>query len=234
MARKNKPKASQSGAYLLRARYQALWAAFQNVVQSGGAAATQSIVSSYAKDRVTVETKKDRCLELLGVPAKARLHTSLVDIHVSFRQVVFVDDDTTEIEKSNVKVTYLESATAGKPCRVLETWHFDYAPGARAHPIYHVQLTDDHLLDGPTERQYVTPHRSPDLKEAPRVPSAPMDLPAVAELLVYDHYPDLIERLRDTEWANAVGALPRLPWTHFQRQGWRRPPHSQCWYPATS
>lgn len=231
MARKNKPTPSESGEYLLRARYSALWRALQNITQTGGASPEQSIIAAHSKDEVVVETRKDCCLELLGVPVKARFHTGIVDVHVSFRQTVGFQGSEPVVKTSNVKVTYLQAAVPSKECRVLETWHFDYAPDVRAHPIFHVQLTDDHLLHGPTMRKYGKSHRTPDLRDAPRVPCAPMDLPAVAALLVYDHFPDRLERLDDTEWVRAVSALPSLPWSHFRKQGWQKSPEARCWYP---
>lgn len=231
MAQKHRPTPTESGAYLLRSRYIALWRALQNVAQTGGAPPDQSIRATHSTKEVVVHTRKDCCLELLGVPAKARLHTGIVDIHVSFRQVLGFTANEAVVRASNVKVTYLEPAVTSKKCRVLETWHYDYSPEVRAHPVYHVQLTDDHVFDGPTKREYVKPHRSPDLRDAPRVPCAPMDLPALASLLVYDHFPDRLERLYDTEWTQAAAAIPALPWTHFKDQGWQRPPVARCWYP---
>lgn len=234
MARNKCSRPSESKAYAFKSRYCALWTALLNIAQTGGADPNGSIVSCCDGDRIVVQTKEDRCLELLGVPAKSIVRTRNVDVHVSFRQTLQYAVDGPFVHGSNVKVTYIEGAGGDKKCKVLETWHYDYSPKLRAHPIYHVQLTGDHLLKGPTTREYHLPYRTPDLDRIPRVPCAPMDLPAVAALLVYDHFPDRLEQLDEPEWTRVALNIPSFPGDHFREQGWKKSSVARAWYPKTT
>jgi hypothetical protein len=235
MAKNKQPAAGlNSRSVSLVARHCAVWVQLKNITLASGDNPQASVTSSITGNVITLETKSNRCLELLAVPAKCHHPTQFVDLHVAFRQEIRVTGTKELIESSNVKITYLEPQKHGSQSRVFETWHFDYDPEQDAHPVFHAQLTHDHVLNGPSPRDFAVPHRRPDPRDAPRIPCPPMNLASLAELIVFDHYSSRAGQLDTPEWTRIAAGIPKLPLARFEKLGWTHAPQLRAWYPPAT
>jgi hypothetical protein len=165
--------------------------------------------------KIIVKTRDNCGFWFFGLPRHKGNKSNVIKACLTLKQdIVLGEKGCLVLLNSNVHVSYFEEVRHGKH-KILESWHFDFAPNQEGHPIFHAQLTEDHYpLPSPTYK-YSPAHRKPDLKDLPRVPTPPLDLAAIMEMLVADHLPEYTAIVDSTDWRKAAEGLPQLPMAHF-------------------
>jgi len=138
------------------------------------------------------------------------------------------------LAKSTVRVSYF--SVDGKKAFPLHTIHFDYGPAQKCHPIFHAQLTADHLSLSAEDLielgHELVVHNPIKIFKNARIPTADMSLPSVLICLVADHidnkfFPGFLDEVRDLQ-----DKLPRPLFDHTKFSLQRQPHHlgSSHWY----
>ncbi len=185
-----------------------------------------------AVDKIKVETKRELGLWISGLPRYKGIRSHVIDVCLSLIQEVGLDSRGNEVlSASNIHVSYFERKRPGR-FKILESWHYDYAPDKAGHPVFHAQLTGDHCPPPSATCSYHPAHRAPELKDLPRIPTAPLDLASVLEMLAADHL-DYCAIVDDDSWRKTAESLPRIPMDHLiasrHCSDKLRPRH---WYPT--
>lgn len=183
---------------------------------------------------IAVHTKQGCGFWFSGLPRNKGDKSDVIEVCLSLNQQIAPGDKAgLMLLTSNVHVSYFEYRGSDK-YKILESWHFDFAPDKAGHPVFHAQLTEDHVPPSSPKCEY-TPHlRVPDLKDLPRVPTPPLDLAAVMEIIIADHLIDYHAIADSEDWRKAASRLPQLPMTHLA--SWELSSvdklKARHWYPA--
>ena len=138
-----------------------------------------------------------------------------VKIRIQLQQTVRVKSDSTwEVVACTTRLQY-EFWRDDEPQRL--GYHFDFSPGQARHPICHAQR-DDGCIEA-------TGALSEPFAE-PRIPCAPLDLPAVVHMLVQDHFSVDIGGV-GCKLGTASACLPRI---RLDRQGFEGSFDCENWY----
>jgi hypothetical protein len=166
-------------------------------------------------NKITVQTRDNCGFWFSGLPRFKGNKSSVINVCLTLKQeIVPGEKDSLILSNSNVHVSYFEEVRRGRH-KILESWHFDFAPDQAGHPIFHAQLTEDHYPAPSATYKYRPLHRKPDLKDLPRVPTPPLDLVAIMEMLIADHLTEYRAIVDSTDWRKAAESLPQLPMAHF-------------------
>jgi len=169
---------------------------------------------------IELATQNGKAIQFEQVPHRIEDKSTVVDICVQFQQrVVPINDEpeNLEIQKSKIALTYLDTTEArtGDGVKLLRGLRFEFDQQPQEHhPVFHVHydrrcidsqvLIDEYEID-PSDDQLPNP-------DYPRVPSAPMDLFSVIQLVLQDHTPDEVD---DNGWPSGIGnhleGFPRFP-----------------------
>lgn len=192
-------------------------------------------VEQSAADRITVKTKSECGFWFSGLPRHKGNRSDVIEVCLSMIQTIARGDKSELLLlASKVHVSYFE-CRRGRKYRVLESWHYDFAPDAAGHPVFHAQLTQDHLPASSQLRTYKPLNRVPALKDLPRVPTPPLDLASVMEIIVADHLVDYHAIVDSEDWKRSALGLPQLPMSHLV--GWKCPVEklrARHWYPVSA
>ena len=189
---------------------------------------------------IEVATQEGKAIQFEQVPHRVGDKSTVVDVCVQFKQRVAPineEHDNLEIQESKVNLTYLDTTEAktGDGVKLLRGLRFEFDQQPQEHhPVFHVHydrrcidsqvLIDEYEID-PSDDQLSNP-------DYPRVPSAPMDLFSVIQLVLQDHAPD---EINDDGWPSGIGnqfdGFPRFPSSLFSLspQG-GSPMVSDWWY----
>lgn len=186
-----------------------------------------------AVDRITVQTKSECGFWFSGLPRYKGNKSDVIEVCLSLIQTIAPGEkDGLVLLASNVHVSYFK-CHRGKKYRVLESWHYDFAPNSAGHPVFHAQLSEDHLPPSSQNRTYKPLSRVPALKDLPRVPTPPLDLASVMEIIVADHLVDYHAIVDSEDWRKSALGLPQLPMSHLA--SWKSPVEklrARHWYPT--
>jgi hypothetical protein len=149
-----------------------------------------------------------------------------------------------ELIHSVVCIAYVRRAAAkgndgrsrqGRRSPIIAGLHFDLSFDLttvfqKAHPMYHAQLDFGCISDQAIGRPCHTGHRQIHTK-FPRIPTAPLDLPAVMFLVLNDHFPEIVVDGWPAGLRSAVEKLPQLPdWPVSQELRRRKRIDVDSWY----
>lgn len=229
-----KPKWGKTSVVRFRQFYLEYWREVESLLRSNGIDPTgtteldRKLCSNWIKNEIRLEVEGTAPIELKGLPKKARDQSKRIDVCLSFVQTLSRVNNEVVLSRSNIRITYLQADSSGKD-RILESFHYDYAPEKEAHPVYHVQLSPIHVVPNSRRAQCDLSSRLTELPDAPRVPTAPMDFPGIITMLVADHLPDGLANISKCESAKRLPSLPC-----GQILAWENPARSlYChrWYP---
>lgn len=147
-----------------------------------------------------------------------------------------------EAVRCTVRMQYLEYRSpeeiqkerAGdlEPARAYHGIHFDYVcPGEAHHPYFHAQLDHGCIPAEQIQRRYTPTPALVGRCDAPRIPTPPMDLPAVVYTLLHDHLSNVVAKGWPEELRKAMQGLPLLdtnPFSTFVKPNMRM--ESTWWY----
>jgi hypothetical protein len=189
---------------------------------------------------ISVQTLPEEVIRFEQVPYRVDDSSEVLDVCVQFKERVKPiegNTDCLEIQESKVSVNYLNTTTGQRSGEVeLETglrFEFDSDPQDH-HPVFHVhydrRCINSEVLTG---RYGINPNDD-DIPNRgyPRIPSAPMDVLSVIQLIMHDHIPSEIS---NDGWPSSLSNLledfPTFPSHSFEPspQG-GNPMVSDWWY----
>lgn len=187
----------------------------------------------------TVAVAKDSPAELTGFPTDrmkgAVNRKRQLGANLAFtQQVKLGEEGIYQVVLSRIYLTYWKR-WPDREYHLMDKWRFEFdaQPHVKIHhPLYHAQLCADDGAAAPPE--HIGSRGSRHLS-VPRVPTAPMSLSAVLEMIMIDHFPGTLavpNKLQ--EWRAAVDRLPKLGPGPCPKHS--DPAHlnhaSRCWYPS--
>lgn len=164
-------------------------------------------------------------LQFRGMSSRARQARESYDIYIQFWQRIAVsqigDERSYAAVESTVRVQYLEARSdkdvrleiAGNldPSRVITGVHYDLCPiGELHHPIFHAQFDMGCIEAQSLGRRYALPTGVTKCG-APRIPSAPMDLPGVIYVILHDHLATKVAKGWPASVRATIEKLPQFP-----------------------
>lgn len=195
-----------------------------------------SVELNGAKNIITLQTKANCGFWFSGLPRQKGNKSNVIEACLCLVQVIGPPEKSKNYQllNSNVHVSYFEQRRPGK-CKILESWHYDFAPATAGHPVFHAQLTQDHMPAPSSTLPYKPGGRILTLQDLPRVPTPPLDLASVMELIVADHLTEFHAIVDSDDWKKTAASLPQFPMTHLM--SWKLPSidklRSRHWYPAS-
>ncbi len=193
----------------------------------------------------------DCALHFLQVPIKPQsLGKSTCEISIQFEQEIRqstrgATGGNYEVIASVVRVHYRRTDTdrpdlppaRWAPSQVLAGLHYDMAfdPDKhfqRDHPLFHAQIDFGGISEQAIGTRCV--QRQSQIKSGvPRVPTPPLDLPAVVYGILSDHFPTIVEGGWPPEMVAIVEKMPVMPcYPIGKRLGTSRPIQAPLWYPT--
>jgi len=189
---------------------------------------------------ISVETLPGEVIRFEQVPYRVEDNSEVLDVCVQFKERVKPiegDSDRLEIQESKVSVNYLNTTSGQRSGEVeLETGlRFEFDPDPQDHhPVFHVHY-DRRCIDSEvlTEEYGLNPDNDHiPSRGYPRVPSAPMDVLSVIQLVMHDHIPS---EMSDDGWpaslSDRLEDFPTFPSKSFKpgpQEG--NPMVSDWWY----
>lgn len=206
----------------------------QGVALNAQNPAEKLFVQLAGTEKIMVQTKREIGFWISGLPRHKGNKSDVIEVCLNLvQQVARGDRKELVLASSNVHVSYFEQRRPGK-YKILESWHYDFSPDAAEHPVFHAQLTADHYPPTSAFCKYKSAHRVPGLKDLPRVPTAPLDLAAVLEIIAADHL-DYHAIVDADAWRQTADALPRLPMAHLIASKFCTDKlRARHWYPKSS
>jgi hypothetical protein len=188
--------------------YQSFWKHVVNLTEGRTRPLTDEV--SFRRDGDGIRVKTENPIIIREAPARQRgSKRRSFDIELNFNHFIQEGpENRLEIRKSNVQVHYKETRK-GVSCG----FHFDLDLN-RHHPIFHVQLDD----------------REHGRFDAPRIPTAPIDLCGAIYMILHDHFSSKVRGGWPEAIKVAVNALPRLPTRVFRAPAGQQMSCTQ-WYP---
>lgn len=223
----------------VRSRYEKFLRSATSLIGSHGATFKAQnlseilLVELSANEQITVRTKKECGLWLSGLPLHKGDKSKVIEVCLNLVQNIGPGEKTElQLLASNVHVSYFEQKRSGM-YKILESWHFDFAPNQAGHPVFHAQLTKDHLPEVSEKYNYKPQHRDPAPKDLPRIPTPPIDLAAVMEIIITDHLVDYHSIVDSDNWRKTADSLPQLPMEQLSsRESRVEKLKARHWYPV--